>query len=136
MPFIFFLLWHIIIEVKKMKFEWKVGILGILFSLVCMLLFTYGSLLSQKTFYAYQVGIYKEESNKDEKLAELKNQGFEGYCYQKDNQYYVLSMISEDQKAIEKHAAEVKGIMKSYVVGADVTIDELLTDLAKGVTHD
>lgn len=119
-----------------MKFEWKIVILGILFSGMCMGIITYGGSLSQKTMYVYQVGIYKEAGNKDEKLSELKNQGIDGYCYEKDNQFYVLSMISEDLKAVEKHATEVKGIMKSYVVGSQVTVQELLENLSEGVTHD
>ena len=63
-----------------------------------MLLFIYGSLLSQNILWLM---LTKEESNKDEKLAELKNQGFEGYCYQKIINIGVLSPISEDQKQLK-----------------------------------
>lgn len=119
-----------------MKFEWKIAVMGMIFSVFCILLFTYGISLSQKTIYVYQVGIYKEESNKDDKLAELKEQGIEGYCYQKDNQYYVLSIISEDQKSVEDQSTKIKGIMKSYQVDSQTSIQELLDNLAKGVTHD
>ena len=79
---------------------------------------------------------YKEASNKDAKLAELKESGIEGYCYKKDGQYYVLSMISEDQKKVEKHAVDMKGIMKTYVVSSDTTVKTLLDNLSKGVIHD
>ncbi len=106
-----------------MKFEYKIVIMGILFSCLCILLFTYGTTLGQKTMYVYQVGIYKEEKNKEDKLDELSKQGIKGYCYQKENQYYVLSMISE-------------GILKTYKVSKDTTVDILLQNLAKGVTHD
>ena len=119
-----------------MKFEVKVVIMSIIFSIVCMFVFTYASSFTQKTIYAYQVGIYKEASNKDAKLAELKESGIEGYCYQKDGQYNVLSMISEDQKKVEKHAVDMKGIMKTYVVSSDTTVKTLLDNLSKGVIHD
>lgn len=119
-----------------MRFEIKVIIMSIIFSLICMFMFTYASSFTQKTMYVYQVGIYKEASNKDAKLAELKESDIEGYCYEKDGQYYVLSMISEDQKKVEKHAVDVKGIMKTYVVSADTTVEILLDNLSKGVTHD
>lgn len=119
-----------------MKFEWKIVIMGMLFSVFCILLFTYGTSLSQKTIYVYQVGIYKEENNKDDKLSELKEQGIEGCYYQKDDQYYVLSIVSEDQKAVEEQATKIKGIMKSYQVDSQTSTQELLDNLAKGVSHD
>ncbi len=115
-----------------MKFEIKVVILSLLFSLLCMLLFTYICSLSQKTIYAYQVGIYKEESNKDNKLAELKEEGIDGMYYVKDNQYYVISMMSENEEDIIEHASQVKGIMKTYVVSSDMTYDSLLEKLSDG----
>ena len=59
-----------------------------------------------------------------------------GYCYQKENQYYVLSMISENRQEIDTHASQVKGILKTYKVSKDTTVDILLQNLAKGVTHD
>lgn len=119
-----------------MKFEYKIVIMGILFSCLCILLFTYGTTLGQKTMYVYQVGIYKEEKNKEDKLDELSKQGIKGYCYQKENQYYVLSMISENRQEIDTHASQVKGILKTYKVSKDTTLDILLQNLAKGVTHD
>ena len=73
-----------------MKFEYKIIILSLLISFMFMGLFTYTCSLTQKTYYVYQVGIYKEEVNKDNKLQELKEQGVDGYCYVKDDQYYVL----------------------------------------------
>ena len=110
-----------------MKFEWKVVIFAVVCSLAFMFIFTYGCSLGQKTLYAYQVGIYKEASNKDEKLAELKEMGIEGYTYTKNDQYYVLSMISE-----KKEATQVKGIMKTYIVPTSTTNEMLLDSLSKG----
>ena len=69
-------------------------------------------------------------------MDELSKQGIKGYCYQKENQYYVLSMISENRQEIDTHASQVKGILKTYKVSKDTTIDILLQNLAKGVTHD
>lgn len=40
-----------------MKFEWKVVIMAIVFSFMCMFTFTYMSSFAQKTIYVYQVGI-------------------------------------------------------------------------------
>lgn len=124
------------VEVIKVRFEIKVMILGVFFSILCMISFTYVSSLTQKTIYTYQVGIYKEEKNKDQKLTELKELGIKGYCYEKDEQFYVLSLISENQKDIENHASQMKGIVKSYVVPNDMTIKDLLDNLAKGKTYD
>lgn len=115
-----------------MKFEWKIVLLSLISSVVFMLLFTYGCSLGQKTVYVYQVGIYKEESNKDNKIAELKEMGIEGYTYQKDNQYYVLSMITQSKDEIEKHATQVKGIMKTYTVSTSTTNEMLLKSLSDG----
>ena len=56
-----------------MKFEWKIVIFAVVCSLAFMFIFTYGCSLGQKTLYAYQVGIYKEASNKDEKLADYQS---------------------------------------------------------------
>lgn len=119
-----------------MKFEIKVIICSLIFSLLCMLSFTYACSFTQKTIYVYQVGIYKEEKNKDAKLAELKESGIEGYSYQKEQQYYVISMISENEKDIQEHATKIKGIMKTYIVSYDTTYNILLDNLAKGLTHD
>ena len=58
--------------------------------------------------------------------------GIEGYTYMKNNQYYVLSMISEHKDEIEKHATQVKGIMKTYVVPSSTTTQILLESLSKG----
>lgn len=44
-----------------MKFEGKIVILSVLLSFVFMIIFTYFGSLTQKTIYAYQVGIYKEK---------------------------------------------------------------------------
>lgn len=123
-------------EVKNMKFELKVVIMSLIFSFFCMMSFTYACTLTQKTIYVYQVGIYKEAENKEQKLAELKDSQIDGYCYEKDGQYYVLSMISEDYQAIKEHSQNVKGIIKEYVVASDMTTDVLLDNLSKGITHD
>lgn len=119
-----------------MKFEMKIIILSLLFSCLCMGLFTYVSSFGQKTYYAYQVGIYKEEKNKDSKLKELQSDGYDGYFYEKDNQFYVLSMITENHNEIESHSQKVKGIVKQYVVSQSTTIAELLEELSKGEKND
>lgn len=118
------------------KFEIKVIMLSIMFSILYMLTLTYIGSLTQKTIYAYQVGIYKEESNKDNKLSELKEAGIEGMVYQKEGQYYVLSLMSENEDDIHEHASQIKGIMKTYIVSADTTYEMLLDDLSKGVIYD
>lgn len=114
-----------------MKFELKVVVLSLLFSFACMCVFTYVLSFAQKEMYVYQVGIYKEEVNKDNKLSELKEMGIDGYCYEKENQFYVLSMISPDEKEVEQHATKVKGVMKTYVVSYDTTPSRLLDYLAR-----
>lgn len=114
-----------------MKFEFKVVILSLLFSLFCMFLFTYVLSFTQKEMYVYQVGIYKEEINKENKLSELKEMGIDGYCYEKENQYYVLSMISQDEKEVRQHATKVKGVMKTYVVSYHTTPSNLLDYLSR-----
>lgn len=119
-----------------MKFEIKIIILSLFFSFLCMGLFTYVSSFGQKTYYAYQVGIYKEEKNRDSKIKELQNDGYDGYYYEKDNQFYVLSMISENHDEIQKHSQKVKGIVKQYVVSQETTIPELLEELSKGENND
>ena len=58
--------------------------------------------------------------------------GIEGYTYTKNDQYYVLSMISEKKEDIEKHATQVKGIMKTYIVPTSTTNEMLLDSLSKG----
>ena len=52
---------HTIEGVMKMKYEWKIILIGFVCSLAFMLVFTYGCSFGQKTLYAYQVGIYNEE---------------------------------------------------------------------------
>lgn len=119
-----------------MKIEWKIILLSLCVSFVFMGVVTYASTYQQKTIYVYQVGIYKEEENKDAKLAELKEAGIEGYCYQKDDQYYVISMMTEDKSEIEKHATQVKGIIKTYQINNKVTNEQLLEMLSQGENND
>lgn len=115
-----------------MKFEFKVMIMSFVLSLVFMIAFTYILTIDQKTYYVYQVGIYKEEQNKNNRLNELKKNGINGYFYERDGQYYVLSHISDNQKDIEKQVQELKGIMKQYTVSQDVTEEKLLKLLSEG----
>ena len=119
-----------------MKFEIKIIIMGLLFSFVCMGIFTYVSSFGQKTYYVYQVGIYKEEKNRNSKLNELQEDGYKGYSYKKDGQFYVLSMITEKHEEIEKHSQKVKGIIKEYVVSQDLNTSQLLDELSKGKNND
>ncbi len=119
-----------------MKFEGKIVILSVLLSFVFMIIFTYFGSLTQKTIYAYQVGIYKEKENMNNKLNELKDNGIEGMYYQKEGQYYVISMMTSNKEEINEHANKVKGIVKKYIVSSDMSYQALLTDLSKGVQYD
>lgn len=119
-----------------MKFEWKVVLFSLVFSFLCMMTFTYACSFTQKKIYAYQVGIYKEEANRDDKISELKTDGYDACYYKKDNQFYVLSLISEDYKAIKEHSTKVKGIIKEFVVSYDTTKENILNNLSNGRTYD
>lgn len=115
-----------------MKFEFKVMIMSFVLSFVFMVASTYILTIGQKTYYVYQVGIYKEKENKNKRLNELKKNGINGYYYEKDGQYYVLSHISDNQKDIEKQVQDLKGIMKQYTVSQDITKEKLLELLSEG----
>ncbi len=119
-----------------MKFEIKLILLSLVFSFLCMLSFTYACSFAEKKMYVNQVGIYKEETNKDQKLAELKQQSIEGYVYSKDNQFYVLSIISDNYDEVVKHNQSVKGIIKEYIVSSDTNNELLLNSLRNGQIHD
>ena len=131
-----FLTSYSIDEVKEMKFEVKVIVMSLVYSIVFMLFFTYIASYGQKTVYVYQVGIYKEEKNKDNKIRELQEDGFTGYFYIKEGQYYVLSMISENYDDITSHSQQVKGIIKKYIVSKNLTKEQLLEYLSKGEQND
>ncbi len=119
-----------------MKFEFKIVILGLLFSILCMIGFHFLFQSHLKDIYICQVGIYAVEENKDAKISELNQQGYNAYSYFKDNQYYVLSMISEDMDEIETQASEVNGIVKTYCVDESISCDELLNLLEEGGIND
>lgn len=114
-----------------MKFEWKVVIMAIVFSFMCMFTFTYMSSFAQKTIYVYQVGIYKEKSNMENQIQQLQTQGYKPQYYQKGTEYYVLSMISDSQKEIQEHGQKVKGIIKKYIVSYDTNEKQLLDILSR-----
>ena len=115
-----------------MKFEMKIFLLSCLLSLSFMGIFTYFTTIGEKTIYVYQVGIYKEEKNKNSKINELQKEGYNGYYYEKDSQYYVLSLITENEKEIKEHSQKVKGIIKEYTVDSDITTDKFLESLQDG----
>lgn len=119
-----------------MKFETKMIILSCCLAFLFIVTFTYISRIGQKNYYVYQVGIYKEEKNKNSKIDELKKDGYESYFYKKDNQFYVLSMISEDYEKVQQHSLKVKGIIKKYVVSYDTTVESLLKKLSKEEEND
>lgn len=119
-----------------MKYEIKISLICIILCIVFMFIFSYVSAVSEHTYYVYQVGIYKDEVNKDKKIAELNKKGFEGYCYQKNNQFYVLSFIGDSKKDVEKHSSELKGIIKEYKVSSSMSREELLKALEKGESYD
>lgn len=106
--------------------------MGVVISLLFMGIFTYVATQGQMTYYVYQVGIYKETDNKDSKMQELEEEGMKGYFYIKDDQYYVLSMITLSQDEIRNHSSQMKGIIKKYVVSKNTTVDKLLTIISKG----
>lgn len=118
-----------------MKDEMKVIILSVCLCVFFMFGFTSVSSLSQKTFYVYQVGIYKDESNRDNKLKELKEKDIEGMYYEKNDQYYVLSLITENKDEIEKHSLEMKGIIKEYKVSSSLNKNEFYKSL-QGDSYD
>ena len=112
-----------------MKEETKVVIASVCLCFLFIICFSYVSSVSQKVYYVYQVGIYKDESNRDKKLNDLSSKGFDGVYYEKDNQFYVLSLITDDKKEIEEHASELKGIIKEYKVSGHLSKKELLKTL-------
>ncbi|MCD7949348.1 MAG: hypothetical protein LUG12_03670 [Erysipelotrichaceae bacterium] len=85
-----------------MTFKIKLILFAIGFSLFSMFGFHFICQSHMKNIYACQVGIYSVEENKDAKVSQLSSSGYETYTYIKENQYYVLSMISEDLSEIEK----------------------------------
>jgi hypothetical protein len=80
---------------------------------------------TSKDIYTYQVGVYKDIENRDEKLKWLKQHDIEGYTYKKDGLYYVVSLISENYEDINNHSNKVKGIVKKYNVKKTLTNEEL-----------
>ncbi|MCD7840553.1 MAG: hypothetical protein LUG46_08025 [Erysipelotrichaceae bacterium] len=104
--------------------------------MLCMIGFHFLFQNHLKDIYICQVGIYAVEENKDAKISELYQQGYNAYSYIKDDQYYVLSMISEDIVEIETHSNEVKGIVKKYQVDKSISCEELLNQLEEGDIND
>ena len=118
-----------------MRFELKVIFIACCLSAIFMMTFTYAASLSQKTIYAYQVGIYKDEKNMQDMVSKLKKDYHPQY-YKKDNQFYVLSLISDDEKKMLEHAQKVKGIIKKYRVYQGMSDKELLKHLSDGEIYD
>ncbi len=119
-----------------MREEIKISIICIVLSLSFIFVFSYISSISEQTYYLYQVGIYKDEINKDKKINELNEKGCEGMFYMKNDQYYVVSLITTDKKKIEEHASVFKGIIKEYKVANVMSDVELLKELEKGDLYD
>ncbi|MCD7807904.1 MAG: hypothetical protein LUH02_01070 [Erysipelotrichaceae bacterium] len=119
-----------------MRFPLKIIISSILFSVFCMFGFHLIFQSFTKNIYVCQVGIYSVAENKDAKISQLSSLGYDTYTYVKENQYYVLSMISEDLSVIENNASEVNGIVKTYCVDANMSYDELLVKLEEGEIND
>ena len=99
-------------------------------------MFSYVSAVSEYTYYLYQVGIYKDEINKDNKIKELNEEGCEGMFYMKNDQYYVVSLITTDKKMMEEHASAFKGIVKEYKVTDVMSDAQILKELEKGGLYD
>lgn len=104
-------------------------VISIIMCILYSSLFLYVCSFNSKEIYTYQVGVYKEEKNKDEKMKWLNNHGYKGYAYKKDNQYYVISLISDSYKDIEKHSLDVKGVIKKYKVNRNISIDQFMSTL-------
>ncbi|MCD7894835.1 MAG: hypothetical protein LUG60_14260 [Erysipelotrichaceae bacterium] len=119
-----------------MKFTLKIMIFSLLFSLFCMVSFHFVCQLLTKNIYVCQVGIYEIEENKEIKMTQLKQDGYDTYVYFKNNQYYVLSMISENLSEITLHADNVNGLVKTYQVDNNTTYEELLNQLEEGEISD
>ena len=112
-----------------MKIEMKVGLISVVICILFMVLFGYVSAITQYTYYVHQVGIYKDEENKNEKLEELESKGCVAMSYKKDDQFYVISLITTSKKEIDQHADEIKGIVKKYQFTTPISNEELLEEL-------
>lgn len=103
--------------------------LSIMICIVYSFLFIYICSFSSKDLYTYQVGVYKNEQNCNEKLEWLNKNGIKGYCYRKDNLYYVVSLISDDYDDIHHHSQSIKGIIKKYKVIDSLSHEEFIKSL-------
>ncbi|MCD8027887.1 MAG: hypothetical protein LUF02_04325 [Erysipelotrichaceae bacterium] len=119
-----------------MKLEIKLVLFGLFFSILCMIGFHLLFYIHLKDIYVCQVGIYALEENKNAKVYELNEAGYDAYTYVKDNQYYVLSMMSEDINEIETLANEVNGIVKTYRINDNISYEDLLNQLEEGNISD
>lgn len=119
-----------------MKFKLKVFIVGILFSVGCMFIFHALFQSHTKNVYVCQVGIYALEENKDAKVSQLSASGYDAYTYTKNQQFYVLSLISDQLSEAQKQADQVGGIVKTYVVDENTSNEELLLQLEEGDIND
>lgn len=115
-----------------MKEEMKIVIICIVLSCVFMSFFGFVTSSSEYVYYVHQVGIYKDEVNKDKKINELKSMGYECVYYMKDDQYYVISLISDNKDKMDSHSKEVKGIIKEYKTSSKMSVESLLKQLEKG----
>lgn len=117
-----------------MKMELKVLILSLLMSVLFMGMFTYYVNATQKNFYVLQVGIYSQKENKNQKVNELKTLGVKADYYSKDDQYYVISFLSEDKEEVEKYQKKykIKGIVKCYQAYIQEDSNEFLKRLKEG----
>lgn len=99
-----------------MTFKIKLILFAIGFSLFSMFGFHFICQSHMKNIYACQVGIYSVEENKDAKVSQLSSSGYETYTYIKENQYYVLSMISEDLSEIKKMLVKLMALLKHIML--------------------
>ena len=119
-----------------MKEEMKVIMLSVCLGVIFMFVFGYFTSIKEHTYYLYQVGIYKDAHNRDEKISALNEKGFDCVYYTKDHKDYVISMISEDRTQIDEHAKQLNGIIKEYKMSSAVSHEELLDLLEKGESYD
>ncbi len=102
---------------------------SIVLCIVYSSLFLFICSFSTKEIYTYQVGVYKEEKNKNEKMKWLNEHGLKGYSYKKNDHYYVISLISDSYNDIQDHSMSVKGVIKKYEVNRNLSIDQFIDTL-------
>ena len=119
-----------------MRYEIKLSIICIVLCFCFISIYVYVSKVHEYTYYIYQIGIYKDEINKDNKLNELSDLGYMGYSYAYNDQFYVLSMITDNKNEIKKHASQLNGVIKEHKSMEEKSAEDILIALEKGELYD